>query len=227
MLGLGTCVGDFLGQFADRKAQVDVCPHLSGVDASAPSVVGIPELESAKFDGRLGVIPVSKLPGKSWVKVSKMIPAVIVMGTSTEACSVSFVPAICELPHCPGLLAVDPFQEGRIHQSAIASGPSLVNLDRPSDLRLMRGHDIHQIAQRPGVVIPSVRAFQAHMQVDSAAAGRRTAHARVPKLPQELQERLDIAPEHNGRHEFALLIIRSRDAAIALELIFASLLVIR
>ena len=49
LLGLGACVGDLLGKLAHGEAKVDVCPHLSGIDAALASIVGVSELEQSEL----------------------------------------------------------------------------------------------------------------------------------------------------------------------------------
>ena len=50
LLGLGACVSDLLGKLAHGEAKVDVCPHLSGIDAALASIVGVSELEQSELD---------------------------------------------------------------------------------------------------------------------------------------------------------------------------------
>ena len=83
---------------------------------------------------------------------------------------VAFVPAIRKALHGLRLLAVNPGQEVGVDHLAVVSGAALVDPDRPADLRLVCGHDVHQVPQGLCVVIPAVEALEADVNVHSAAS---------------------------------------------------------
>ena len=136
---------------------------------------------------------------------------------------VAFVPAIRKALHGLGLLAVDPGQEVGVDHLAVVSGAALIDLDRPSDLGLMCGHDVHQVPQGLGVVVSAVQAFEADMNVYPAASGGAALHSGVAELPEEFLEGFHVRVGQDRGDQFALFIVRSADAHVPLEFPFPSL----
>ncbi len=99
-----------------------------------------------------------------------MVPAVVVVLGASVVCAVAFVPAVCKLRHGLRLLPVEAVKEPVVDHLAVVSGPVGVDADRPSDLRLMCGHDVDQVAEAFGVVVASVQPFESDVDVDPAAS---------------------------------------------------------
>ena len=97
------------------------------------------------------------------------------------------------------------------------SRAALVDLDGPADLRLVCGHDVHQVAQGLGVVVPAVQALETDVNVDPTASGRAALHPGVPQLPKEFLEGVHVRVGQDRGDQFALFVVRSLDADIPLE----------
>lgn len=152
-----------------------------------------------------------------------MVPAVVVVLAAAVVGVVAFVPAVCEALHGLGLLPVDPGQEVGVDHLAVVSGASLVNLDGPPDLGFMCGHDVYQVTQGLGVVVPAVQPLEADVNVHSAASGGAALHSGVAEGPQEFLEVFHVRVGQDRGDQFTLFVVRSADAHVPLEFPFPAL----
>ena len=138
---------------------------------------------------------------------------------------VAFVPAIRKLLHGLGLLAVQTLKEIMVYHLAVVSGAAFVDPDRPANLRFMCGHDVHQVPQGLGVVVPAVQALEADVNMHPAASGRAALHPGVAELPEEFLEGFHVGVGQDRGDQFALFVVRSSDAHVPLEFPFPALCV--
>ena len=86
-----------------------------------------------------------------------MVPAVVVVLVASVVRAVSFVPAVRKLRHGLRLLPVEAVKEPVVDHLTVVSRPAFVDSDRPSDLRLVGGHDVDQVAEALGIVVSAIQ----------------------------------------------------------------------
>ena len=114
-----------------------------------------------------------------------MVAALVVMLGPAVVRAVAFVPAIRKPLHRLGLLAVEALKEAVADHLAVVSGASLVDADGSADLLLVRRHDVDQVAQALGVVVPPVQSLESDVNVDSASPAGAALHSRVAEGSEE------------------------------------------
>ena len=98
-----------------------------------------------------------------------MVAAVVVVLVASVGRSVALVPDVRKLGHRGGLPAVEEVEEVVVDRLAVVSGAACVDADRPSDLRLVCGHDVDQVSEALRVVVSAVQSLESDVDVDSAS----------------------------------------------------------
>ena len=96
-----------------------------------------------------------------------MVAAVVVVMIPVGVCVISHVPDVRKLFHCGRLLSIEPVQEVGVDRPAILVCSALVNLNCPTNLRLVSGHDVRKVRERLCVVVSGFTLY-AYVNVYSA-----------------------------------------------------------